>query len=47
MNWDNTCNLEKVDSNLSCNNFVNNITSHEFAPFKNVTENEYKLMLVP
>ena len=49
MNWDNICNLEKDDLNLSCNHFYKSITYqlHEFVPFKKVTKNEYKLMLKP
>ena len=49
MHWDNICNLKKNDPNLSCNNYFNSITYQldEFSPFKEVTKNEYKLMLKP
>ena len=42
-------NLNANDPNLSCNNFFNRISYllDEFAPFKKVTKNEYKLMLKP
>ncbi len=48
-NWENICNLESNDPNLSCNNFFNTITYQldEFAPFKKVTKKEYNLMLKP
>jgi hypothetical protein len=48
-NWDNICDFEKKDPNLSCNNIFNSITYQldEFAPFKKVIKNEYKLMLKP
>ena len=49
MNWENICDLKNNDPNLSCNNFFNSITYQldEFAPFKKVTKNEYKLMFKP
>ena len=49
MYWEQICNLEMNDPNLSCNNFFNSITYllDEFAPYKKVTKNEYKLMLKP
>ena len=36
MDWDNICDLNKKDPNLSCNNFFNSVTYllDEFAPFK-------------
>ena len=47
MIWQNICNLQSNDPNLSCNNYFNNITyfSDEFVPFRKVTRKEYKLML--
>ena len=49
MNWQNICNLQSNDPNLSCNNYFNSITYllDEFAPFRKVTKKEYKLMLKP
>ena len=49
MNWQNICNLQSNDPNLSCNNYFNSITYllDEFAPLRKVTRNEYKLMLKP
>ena len=49
MYWEEICNLDKKDPNLSCQNFFNGITYllDEFAPYKKVTKNEYKLMLKP
>ena len=49
MYWEQICNLEKKDPNQSCINFFNSITYllDEFAPFKKVTKNEYRLMLKP
>ena len=43
------CNLEKKDPDLSCIHFFNSITYllDEFAPYKKVSKNEYKLMLKP
>ena len=48
-NWRNICNLQSNDPNLSCNNYFNRIAYllDEFAPFRKVTRNEYKLMLKP
>ena len=49
MYWEEICNLEKKDPNSSCQNFFNGITYllDEFAPYRKVTRNEYKLMLKP
>ena len=49
MNWQNICNLQSNDPNISCNNYFNSITYllDEFAPFRKVTRKEYKLMLKP
>ena len=49
MNWENICNVQSNDPNLSCNNYFNSITYllDEFAPFRKVTRKEYKLMLKP
>ena len=49
MNWEEICDLKKKDPNLSFNNFFNSVTYQldEFAPYKKVTKNEYKLMLKP
>ena len=49
MNWQNICNFQYNDPNLSCNNYFNSITYllDEFAPFRKVTRKEYKLMLKP
>ena len=49
MYWEQICNLEKKDPDLSCIHFFNSITYllDEFAPYKKVTKNEYKLMLKP
>ena len=49
MDWEGICNLNANDPNSSCYNFFNTITYllDEFAPFKKVTKNEYKLMLKP
>ena len=39
----------KNNSNISCNNIFNTFFYHldEFAPYRKVTKNEYKLMLKP
>ena len=49
IDWERICTLEKNDPDLSCRNFLNtfNFYLDEFAPFKKVTKNEYKLMLKP
>ena len=49
MNWENICDINKNDPNLSCNKFFNSIIYQldESAPFKKVTKKEYKLMLKP
>ena len=49
MNWDEICNFEINDLDVSCKNFCNGITYllDEFAPYKKVTKNEIKLMTKP
>ena len=49
INWDQICDLDKNNSNNSCNNFFNTFFYHldEFAPYRKVTKKEYKLMLKP
>ena len=49
MYWQNICNLQSNDPNLSCNNYFNSITYllDQFAPYRKVTRKEYKLMLKP
>ena len=49
MDWNNICNLNSNDPNLSCTIFFNAVTFllDEAAPFKKVTKNEYRLMLKP
>ena len=49
IDWEMICALEKNDPDLSCRNFLNTFNFHldEFAPYKKVTNNEYKLMLKP
>ena len=44
---ENICNLGPNDPNLSCNKYFNSITYllNEFAPFRKVARNKYKLML--
>ena len=49
IDWERICVLENNDPDLSCRNFLNtfNFYLDEFAPYKKVTKNEYKLMLKP
>ena len=49
MNWEQICNLEKKESELSYRNFYDTFTYSldEFAPYRKVTKKEYKLMLKP
>jgi len=49
MNWEDICNIEMNDPDLSCSNFFNEITYllDEFAPYKKVTKNEIKLLSKP
>ncbi len=49
IDWDRICAFEKNDPDFSCKNFINTFNFHldEFAPYKKVTKNEYKLMLKP
>ena len=49
MNWEQICNLEKRDPDLSFKAFFNEISYQldEFAPYKKVTKKEYKLKFKP
>ena len=49
LNWNNICELNKNDPDVSCKNFFNGITFllDEHAPFKKVSKKEYKLMHKP
>ena len=49
MNWEHICDLEKNDPEFSCKNLFDtfNFQLDEFAPYKKVKRNEYKLMLKP
>ena len=49
LDWNEICALQHMDPNFSCKNFIDtfNFYLDEFAPYKKVTKNEYKLMLKP
>ena len=49
INWEQICDLEQKDPNYSFSNFFDTVNFYldEFAPYKKVTHNEYKLMFKP
>ena len=49
LNWNETCQIEKHDANLSFKSFYDNIIFNldEMAPYKRVTRKEIKLMQKP
>ena len=49
VDWERVCLLENNDPDFSCKNFLDtfNFFLDEFAPYKKITRNDYKLMLKP